>query len=191
MKNVLITILVITSLSSYSFAEDIFKWTAEDGVVHYSTKQADPKARLAELPKITHGDYKLGKATGITCDKHGGINCQAGADADGSVICYDGFDSAVARFTFMCGSPKLRLSDISGPDEIGHISVFVRNERSVPAKEPVVNFTNSEGATLKLKGPTQIEPYQMAEFTMISGALAKSKQKPDENQFSVTCTNCG
>ncbi len=185
-----LTLLTALFVSTSSFADEIYKWVTPDGVTHYSSKKADERASLAKLPPINRGDYKIASISGATCDKHGGVNCQAGQDVDGSVICFDGFDGASARFSFHCSSPKLRISDISDPDAIGRVSVFVRNDKSVLADAPTVTFTTGEGAKLNLKGPKEIPPFQMAEFTMISGAIAKSGQKPSSSQFNVTCKNC-
>jgi len=180
----------IFAIQTTTYADEIYKWVAPDGVVHYSSKKEEPKAKLADLPIISKGDFKVGAVTGVTCDKHGGINCEVGADIDGSVICFDGHTEASARYTFHCSSPKLRISDISDPDQRGKVSVYVRNEKSIPAKDPSVVYTNTEGGRIKLKGPKELPPFEMAEFTMHSAVLAKLGQKPEYSQFEVSCKNC-
>ncbi|MDZ4786877.1 MAG: hypothetical protein SGJ02_12460 [bacterium] len=191
MKNIILIFITSLILVSNITAEEIYKWISEDGVAHYSNKKvAEPKAQLANLPKLNKGDFKVGSVNGMTCDKHGGINCQAGPDVDGSVVCIDGFAGAVAPFKQNCSSAKLKISDISAPDTLGRIKVFVRNNKSVAAKTPALIFTSNEGAKLKLKGPDEIAPYEMAEFSMISSALAKNNETPTESQFSISCANC-
>lgn len=190
MTRLLATCASILLFSNIVIADEIFKWVDEDGTTHYSTRNENQRARLAELPKLNKGDYKVGAVNGATCDKHGGINCQSGEDADGSVICFDGFDGASARFKFHCSSPKLSITDISDPDARGKVSVFVRNDRSVPAKAPKITFTSTDGSKLILTGPKEIEPFQMGEFTLLSGSITKSRRKPSESQFALSCENC-
>lgn len=182
--------IISFGLFNYVSADEIYRWVSPDGVVNYSTKKSEPKAKLADLPVINKGDFKVGAVTALTCDKHGGINCQAGPDVDGSVICFDGYDGASARFSFHCSSPKLRISDISDPDHKGMFTVYIRNDRSVPANAPRITYTSPEGAKLVLKGPSDIPPFQMAEYTLYSAALAKMGEKPTESQFDITCLNC-
>ncbi len=192
MKNILISIFTAFTIfcSGSALGDEIYKWVDNDGITHYSTQKFDERARLADLPNLNKGEYKIGAVNGATCDKHGGINCQAGEDVDGSVICFDGFDGASARFTFHCNSPKLRITDVSEPDNRGKVSVFIRNDRSVTARLPKVIFTNKEGSKLPLKGPAEIQEFQMAEFTLHSGYLIQNRAKPDLSQFTVSCENC-
>jgi hypothetical protein len=190
MNSFLIGCASILLFSNTVIADEIFKWVDEDGTTHYSSRNENQKARLAELPKLNRGDYKVGAVNGATCDKHGGINCQSGEDVDGSVICFDGFDGASARFKFHCSSPKLRISDISEPDTKGRVSVFIRNDRSVAARLPKVMYLAKDGAKIPLKGPTEVKEFQMAEFSFISGYIAQNRVKPDISQFTVSCDNC-
>lgn len=59
----------------------------------------------------------LVSATSGACSGHGGVNCSAGADWDGSVICYDGWRSSSVLYTnmSMCGysSPTYYYSNSS------------------------------------------------------------------------------
>jgi len=190
MKHAVLVLLALIISTRIVSAEEIYKWIDEAGITHYSTSKSDQKARLAELPKFNKGEYKVSSTQSFTCDQHGGINCQAGEDADGSVICFDGFTEAAARFKFHCSSPKLTLSDISVPDEKGRFSIFVRNDRSVTARLPKVIFINIDGSKVPMKGPTEIKEFQMAEFTVISGFVARTHGKPKESQFSISCENC-
>lgn len=190
MKYVVSALISFVLLLNLASADEIYKWVDEAGITHYSTSKSDQKARLADLPKFNKGEYKVASEKSFTCDKHGGINCQAGQDSDGSVICFDGFTDAAARFIFHCGSARLTLNDISNPDEKGRLSVFIRNDRSATARNPKVILTNSDGSKIPMKGPTEIKEYQMAEFTVISGLLARTHNKPKDSQFSISCENC-
>lgn len=40
-------------------------------------------------------------ATSGACSSHGGVNCSAGSDVDGSVICYDGWRNSTVSFSSM------------------------------------------------------------------------------------------
>lgn len=190
MNKLLAVLASLFLFANLGLADEIFKWVDQDGITHYSTRGEDQRARLAELPKVSKGDYKVGAVNGATCDKHGGINCELGEDADGSVICLDGFDGASARFKFHCSTPKLSITDISEPDARSKVSVFVRNDRSVPAKHPKLLFTSTDGSKLILTGPEEIAPYQLAEFSLLSGSITKSGRKPRESQFTISCENC-
>lgn len=36
------------------------------------------------------------------CSSHGGVNCAAGADSDGSVICHDGWEDSSVEYYKVC-----------------------------------------------------------------------------------------
>ena len=59
MKKLSLVALIILINPYYCLGEDIYKWTSPDGVIHYSNIQKDAKARIATLPKISYGDFKL------------------------------------------------------------------------------------------------------------------------------------
>ncbi len=176
---------------SSAFAENIYKWVDSSGSVLYSSQKPSPDAKPANLPEITRGEFKSALKKGFTCEKHGGVDCQIGADKDGSVVCVDGFKDAAARFTFSCSSPKLIVSDISELGSNGEFKVFVRNSRSVLAKAPRVEFHLPEDKVIALKGPAEIEPYGMGEFLYPAQPDVKLESKPKEVQFVVDCANCG
>lgn len=59
----------------------------------------------------------IASATSGACSSHGGVNCSAGADWDGSVICYDGWRNSTVSYAnmSMCGysSPSYYYSNPS------------------------------------------------------------------------------
>ena len=60
----------------------IYKWTDQNGKVHFSTKPSDEKAKATQLPEIQKENYeeKIGKIKAITpknCSAHNGIDCEA------------------------------------------------------------------------------------------------------------------
>ncbi|MFM1847116.1 MAG: hypothetical protein RL417_590 [Pseudomonadota bacterium] len=171
----------------------VYKTVDKDGNVQYSSTPPAKGAKPADLPKIMRAEVKLTEKRLETCDKHGGVNCQAGADADGSVICYDGFTEASTRFRFSCSTAKLEISDVSDLTKSGGFTVFVRNSKSVKAAEAALIFKPNGGQEIKLNGPTEVEPFGVAEFVYEppkgkeeSLALAK----PTLAELDLMCANC-
>lgn len=191
MKHYKLLIILAILIPQVLSAESIYKWVDQDGVTHYSTKKSEPKAQLADLPKITKGDFKVPALERKTCDKHGGINCDAGTDTDGSVICFDGFKEAAARFKFSCKSPKLKISDVSVADKMGRVTVFVRNEKSIAALNPEISYRSDSGNVMKLFGPEKIEPFEMAEFTLNGLTELKEGDEINKGRLKLDCSNCG
>ena len=182
----------------------IFKWTDEAGRVHYSTSASHPEAAPASLPAIGREDIdskisELRSNTPITCDSRGGVNCAAGADDDGSVVCADGFRDAEQRFRFAClearlqaGRPELvygrNLQDkVNAPPSL---RVVLRNLAGVKAEGIEVSFT---GAGLKGRlnavGPQSIDPFGLGEY---EAPLAAVSAGPDPKKIhsKVYCKNC-
>jgi len=178
-------------ISFSAFAQSIYKYEDEAGITHYTSKRPAADAKPAKLPEIMRGDYKASLKKGFSCDTHGGINCQAGTDTDGSVVCFDGFKDASARFAFHCNSPKLIISDISELGGAGEFTVFVRNSRSVAAKAPRVDFHLPDDKIISLAGPKEIEPFGMAEFVYAPQPDVKVESKPKDVQLTLSCANCG
>lgn len=185
---ILVGILSLTSLAS---ADSVYRWTDDAGVVHYSSKPVHAGHEPADLPKIMKGDVKLTAATLVSCEPHGGVDCQAGADSDGSVICYDGFKNASPRFRFTCNSPKLELSDVSEPSKQGGFTVFIRNSKTVAAKKPTVSYAFPDGRNFPLEGPAEIAPLGVGEFIFKAPPGVAVSEKPTFAQLNVTCENCG
>ena len=190
----LLPLVMLTLALPLPSAAQVYKWEAPDGTIHYSTTPPRAGARPAQLPKIMRGEVKATGRKLISCEKHGGINCQAGPDSDGSVVCYDGFRDASPRFRFSCSTAKLEVSDISEVSEAGGFTVFVRNSKAVAATEAAVIFRPGEGKREeKLTGPREVEPYGVAEFTFTprgprSGLIQLSR--PTLAQLDVVCANC-
>jgi hypothetical protein len=181
-------------------AQHVYRWEDASGKVHYSSKPPRKNAKPAELPQIMRAEVKLPKVAAVSCETHGGINCQSGSDADGSVICFDGFRDASTRFQFACSAAKLEISDISEVGLDGDFSVFVRNAKSVVAQQPTATFRilskTGEKIEVPLVGPSSIDAFGIAEFTFSGktgdprlAALALSA-KPEKKQFQIGCANC-
>jgi len=171
-------------------AAPVYKWE-QNGQVHFSSKPPSVNAKPAELPEIMRGEVKLTKDNFTSCSSHGGINCQAGADSDGSVICYDGFKNATTRFKFSCNSPKLSIAEISERNANGGFTVTVRNTNSVKAEKPNVIYKITDGAKpIKLDGPLEIDPFGLADYVYKPFANEGSQPKATLAQIDLACGNC-
>ena len=168
----------------------VYKWRDGNGVTHYASKPGDAQAQMADLPRITRADVKL-PATGLpSCGKHGGMDCQAGADVDGSVICVDGFKDATARYRFHCKSPKLEISEITDRTPEGTFKAVVRNAKAVAAGNVSLFFTRPDGKEVPLEGPSQVKPFGMGEFVLDKADAEGLVEKPLVTQFRLVCSNC-
>lgn len=172
-------------------AEEIYKITAPDGSVSFSTKKPSPNAKPAKLPKITKGEFKLNTSLKKSCSSHGGIDCTKGSDSDGSVICTDGFKEAAARYKFSCSEAKLAITDILEPLKSGEFKVFIRNLKSVAAREPKITLKLRSGEEVLLKGPDLVEPFGIAEFGITLTGKDFISYKPQEADIIIGCQNCG
>ena len=178
-------------------AENVYRWTAPDGTVHYSTTPPNKDAKPAELPKIMKFEMKMPEMKFSSCEGHGGVNCQAGADSDGSVVCYDGFKNSSAPYRFACASPKLAVADISPVDENGSFTVFVRNSKGVAAQKVRVAMKTKTGREIALEGPDTVDPSGTSEYHYKPAAGSTPAQealllsgKPEAGQISISCANC-
>ena len=182
--------LALIFIASSALASPVYKWQDKQGVIHYSSKAGQSDAKPADLPKIMRAEVKLPKAALKSCSDHGGINCQAGTDKDGSVICFDGFREASARFRFSCSSPKLEIADISEPDPTGVFTVYVRNSSSVKASTPALILRPGDGKEFQLQGPQDIDPLGMGEFVFKPESNETLKDKVTLAQLDISCANC-
>lgn len=189
----LFVLMLIASCYPAWAADKVYKWKDERGVTHFSNKSTNnPEAKIAKLPEINRGEFKLVEQQVATCDGHGGIDCSAGPDTDGSVICYDGFQGAITRYRFSCNSPKLEIAEVGDLEEDGSFSVFVRNSKSVAANKPALYVKPPEGRELPLAGPDQIDAYDVGEFRFIGddNQTVTLRKKPTIAQLQLTCANC-
>lgn len=197
-----LAVLILALLAVFhpaAMAEDIYKWTDSDGNIHYSNKSEKNKnAEVASLPEISKGEVKLPQNLLDSCSNHAGVNCQAGADSDGSVICNDGFTDSAQRFAFLCSTAKLEVSSISKVDNGGGFVVNVRNSKSVAAENPSVTYKFDSHNEFKLNGPDKIQPFEVAEFIFDPDSNLSEKNrlsdagkvKPSKSNLHLSCTNC-
>ena len=204
-KNDILTSLCILFAYIYLFtsttlAQGIYKSTDEKGRTHYSSKPINSKSQQAKLPEITRGEVKVPASQLISCRSHGGVNCEAGIDADGSVICNDGFRDAAQRFRFTCNAAKLEVTQISDPSSDGSFTIVVRNSKSVAAIDTEVKVRFPDGSAPSIPGPKEIEGFGVAEFKY-GGHRNNNETLPNQISLSgpikvgiesidVTCRNC-
>jgi hypothetical protein len=175
-----------------SLSEAIYKKTNPDGKIEYSSKAHTPQHMPAKLPEIMRGEVKLPANSQVTCDKHGGVNCEAGADTDGSVICYDGFKDVLQRFKLTCLAPKLEIVSISKNEEDQGFTVTLRNLKQAEAKQVLVTAKTIQGSTIQLDGPTQVTLLGSADYKYLPHKHRDSDffDLPKTSQINVTCFNC-
>jgi hypothetical protein len=183
-----ISILILAAPQLYAQSQ-VYRWTDEEGNPIYSSKQPDSSVKPADLPPIMR-ERIAGKALQLTasCTTHGGISCEKGADADGSVICGDDFRDASARFQFRCAVTKLSLTELTPVTPGGELKIWVRNERDIQAEGVEISVTSPGGEKIKAEGPAKIAASELAEYTFrgVKDATVISKDK-----MVVACDNCG
>jgi len=174
--------------STLALAEQIYKWTDNKGNVHYSTSASDSEALPAKLPELIKEEstYKKQKLP-ETCSKHGGINCAAGADVDGSVICLDGYKNADNRFNFSCTEARLEIVDVQAKNSTNEYSVFIRNQSGVEAKSPVLVFMFSAREKREIPGPEVVAPYESEEIIL---KTSTNEVLPSAANLLISCANC-
>ena len=183
--------VLMSAYAAAASADQIYQWVDQSGVTHF-TNRPQPGLKPAPLARISRGDFKLARPNLSSCDSHGGVNCDAGADQDGSAICHDGFKQAITRFSYACNAPSLTLADISELKPDGQFSDFVRNKKPVKAQKPLVTFRPDLKSDVEhvLFGPAEIESFGMGEFVFRPAPGDKLSRKPTLAQMTVTCENC-
>lgn len=171
-------------------ATPVYRWTDESGNVHYSSNKPTANAKPADLPEINRGEVKMPQLKFTSCASHGGIDCLAGPDVDGSVICQDSFRDVTAVYDFNCKTAKLAIADISEPDETGAITVFVRNSKSVEARSIVLSYKLGRGAPLEFSGPAKIDPFGIGEVVVRSSTENVLELPLERSSLSISCENC-
>jgi len=192
-----LVILAITPLlflllfpATLVLAEGIYSWTDEKGITHYSTSPTSEDAKPAKLPNIMKADVVIPETRQASCDDHGGVDCAAGPDRDGSVICRDGFRGVRVPFRFTCNAARVQIADVSEVDENGQFTVFLRNLESVAARGLSVTFVPGGGEEVKLNGPQDLDGFAMGEFVYQGSDYIPILNQPDAAQLVVDCLNC-
>lgn len=186
-------LLVLTlSFSCISFAsgEPVFKSNSPTGKSPMYTTKPSSQSQPANLPPIVRTDSQGKTFVRQTCHSHGGIDCGAGPDKDGSVICYDKYRDTGERFNFSCTAPKLEIANISRADAPFTFKVLVRNNAAAEAKGIKVNFKPEIGGSFKLIGSESIKGFESGEYSYKPLDEFHKFSPPDPSKLEITCSNC-
>lgn len=217
----LLAISVFILFFSNANAQEIYQWTDKDGVTHYSSKKEKQDAVKAKLPELgrenlNHKIESLNQIIPETCESHGGVNCEAGADTDGSVICFDDYRGSATTFMSMCTEVKLEISKIrylNKNDElieykknrdpltklkgVEKFLLTVRNRSAIKAKSVVIELIIPDGAKIideysYASGESEIAPYGLAEYSFSLTSIDRKVTPLDLSNviYKVTCENC-
>jgi|AACY02.16.fsa_nt_gi hypothetical protein len=205
--------LLLSALPVSLQAENIYKWTDEEGRVRFSTTKPSASATPADLPTISRQDLdkrieNLRSKADSSCVRHGGIDCTAGPDTDGSVICANGFKGAILPYRFRCLEVRLEVTQLTILDEeqqirsefsidqkaeepsqitaaTGNLHLALRNVSDVTATAVQVRF-GEQGQGGKFEGPQEIEPYAIADYILPLSPQLKGKTL----SYLIRCRNC-
>jgi hypothetical protein len=80
-------------------------------------------------------------ATSGACSGHGGVNCSAGRDSDGSVICYDGWRNSSVNYSsmVMCAQSSV-VAPVSQPTKI---ITPIESTKTLPTLQPRKEFQST------------------------------------------------
>lgn len=198
-----VAVLLILCFPAAVAAQNVYRHVDENGAVTYSTSPA-PGESPAVLPPIQREDIgdriqKIKAETPPNCVKHGGADCSRAADADGSVICTDGFRDARMPYSLNCLEARLvsNLTIIIGeeaaPVRLGSargimrqdkervaaalekgdsltLRASLRNMTAIAANAIAVRVRLPNRKTVDLAGPDHVEPFGAAEYEYALGA---------------------
>ena len=205
-------------LSTPLFAEEnnIYRHVDETGKVTYSTTELPNSEQATSLPEIQKEniDKKIdGLLSAIpeNCEKHGGIDCPAQADNDGSVICLDGFRDAELPYRFHCLEANLQifsftLSDIENKPipfkpikpfvnqapKAGLLQISIRNNSNVDATRVKVFINKTWREKIFALGPEVIKSYEVQDYSFNIQELKALDRTFAINKGTVKieCVNC-
>lgn len=154
----------------------------------------------------------LKQNTPSNCLSHGEIDCSQGPDLDGSVICKDGFKKAVMSYSSECLEARLEaqylvatngtavpfvkhskklIEDLKGQTPIA-LHLNLRNLSDVKVKNIRVEFTLERKYPYYASGPSEIEPYGLAEYSLELSNIERdvTLQQLLKTIYRVDCSNC-
>lgn len=207
--------LVLVFFTKSASAQEIYQWQDSSGRTHYSNSPTHSSAERKKLPQVSRENIdekirQLKLKTPPNCGAHGGIDCQAGADKDGSVICTDGFKDALLPFRFSCLEAKLQAQfalqvvDKSMvlhaskeakqllPEAVQAFVLSVRNISDTAALNVSVTFLVNGKRPLIAKGPDKVEAFANADYILplTDLSLAPGISEIARTTFQLKCANC-
>ena len=183
-------VLLLGSISSLALCQEIYTAQDESGRVIFTNRGTEDTVGPVPLPTLGKFDPEHTKILiPSTCAKHGGVDCRAGADIDGSVICGDRFKESELTFLQACSTTRLEVVSFSGPDSSGEYMVKLRNLRDIAAQMPSIRMFFKPSKPLEVGVPDDIAPYSTAEipFRPASSNLVSPLKRSD---LWITCENC-
>lgn len=196
--------------------DEVYQWTDESGRVHFTTAPSNTGTRPKSLPRVGRENIDqriktIREQTPANCEKHGGIDCAQGADADGSVVCLDGYREAILPFQFACMEARLQVefSVVTTEGESPHkrdlsrtvtdvhparqLLLSVRNLSGVEAYGIIAEFLVGRRRTLRAEGPDRIPAFGNAGYSFDLTSLPDplSRTQLEQASSQVRCTNCG
>ncbi len=97
-------------------------------------------------------------ATSGACSGHSGVDCSAGRDRDGSVICYDGWRNSSVHYSSM-----VKCSGYDEPEPVTtQVPESVRPV-SAPIIKPIVKTVSEEPKTVQI-APMPVQPIKKVEI---------------------------
>jgi len=215
----LLAVLILTT--HQAFAQTIYQWVDENGRTHYGNKPKSNNAVAASLPEIQRQDIdktidRIRDSTPRNCINHGGHDCSQGPDVDGSVICYDGYRDARRPYRFACAEARLSINNVQillTPENLenqgiyrlenlnltesesikgSHISMLIRNDTGITARNVSVTFKTPQYGHIKGNGPSTIEPHGVAEYILKTEDVLGYFTVDHAKKLSavVRCENC-
>ncbi len=175
-------------------AQPIYTGTSVTGSVVYSSRPqqgAHAKKALPEIMRTGRPAVKVKRA--LHCGEHGGLNCEAGPDADGSVICRDGYRATTAMYRWSCPLAKLVIVSLDQPEDSLTASVVVRNKGRLTAKNPKIFIKSLKNRQLDVKGPETLGVQGIAEYEIYipPQSLPGGSRTVLWNNLWITCDVCG
>jgi hypothetical protein len=208
--------LSLLSQPARADGQSVYQWTDSDGRIHFSTQPEGRDARQSTLPPLQRENIDerirdIKAQTPESCIPHGGIDCNRGADQDGSVICLDGFKDAVMPFQFECREAKLKaeymISAGAGDELIPHGRNLIRKLGGKTPKSLQLTLRNLSGVEafgikthivfgrrfqFDATGPEKIPAYGTADYTLSLDSIspARTIAEIEQSRYKVECTNC-
>ncbi len=203
-KIVLVFANLICSIHGHAQSGPIFAEKRADGSIVYTDKPKDPlasvKLDLTPLARYTPNNSEVMLSNGAkldpkqqpaSCFAHGGTDCAAGPDSDGSVICTDGFKEVRARYNFNCRQAKLAVNNAEYDQQLRQLKVLVRNNSQVTATNIVVYIKQKSGPKVISNNVEKIDPFGAGDFVFNNIILLDNFRDKIVDNLVVSCDNCG
>lgn len=148
-----------------------------------------------DLPPIAREniDQKISQIKAETpenCFKHAGVNCAAGADSDGSVVCNDGYRGAILPYNFNCLEANLQVLGFEIPAS-GTIRITVQNKSDVAARQvEIFSALTWQGEKVRALGPEQIPPNALEDYEFRGERWTEAEVGNIRKYLKLLCENC-